>query len=148
MPQPAAALLDAFEEQMTEDTFRSVLEHARRRAAMIASTDEALALAQDAITDTLGHVTPWEPAASSLAAHLRVVISRGEVDVDDADTDAPHFWRPARREIFELLDFARVRLELAWRGLRGDRSLNGGGEGLRDWPRAVSPPRSVARAAG
>lgn len=97
------ATLDAFEAQMTEDSFRAVLE--------AAPSDDAVVVVQDAITDTLNGVVRWEPDAATLAAHLRDVVAR-------ALGDGGGGWRPARRQIFELLDFTRVRLELAWRDLR------------------------------
>lgn len=77
-----AELLDAFEDQLTEDSFRRVLEYGRRRVAMMkvagvaVATDEAAVMSQDAITDTLTRVAQWEPTAVSLATHLRGVIRR------------------------------------------------------------------------
>jgi|GEM_PF-5567117 len=128
--QPAAldpVTLDAFEEQMTEDSFRCVLEYGRRRAAAMyaggVAPDDAAAMAQDAVTETLTRAAPWDPTRSSLAAHLCGVIRRRALGerADDASTDELDRlppWRAARRDVFDLLDFTRVRLELAWRDLR------------------------------
>lgn len=121
------ATLDAFEAQMTEDTFRNVLEYRRRRVAMMAAmgvaVGDASALEQDAITDTLAGVAGWDPATTSLAAHLRAVIRRRSTAISEPlvtaeDEETPLPFRVERRAVFELLDFARVRLELAWRELR------------------------------
>lgn len=133
VPRVEPAMLDAFEEQMTEEAFRAVLEYGRRRVAMLRAAgveialDEATAMGQDAITDTLNRIARWDASAVPLATHLMAVIRQsawarltGETLLDTTDELGrdPRAWSVTRREVFDLLDFTRVRLELAWRDAR------------------------------
>ena len=96
------AMLEAFDDQLTDDTLRTLLEV------------DAAALIEDAITDTLTGDASWEPGTVSLATHLATSLHRAIGDRDRVGSVSRH-------AIAELSAFARVRLELAWRAIRAQR---------------------------
>jgi hypothetical protein len=73
-------MLAAFERDLTEQVMERLLSFAKRRVAMLAkvgvrrTADDARAMVQDAITDTLTRVVTWDPQRVTLEKHLRLVI--------------------------------------------------------------------------
>jgi hypothetical protein len=73
-------MLAAFERDLTEPVMERLLSFAKRRVAMLAkvgvrrTADDARAMVQDAITDTLTRVVTWDPQRVTLEKHLRLVI--------------------------------------------------------------------------
>ncbi len=104
------AMLEAFDDQLTDDTLRTLLEAA------------AAALIEDAITDTLTGDAGWEPGTVPLASHLAASLRRAIGDRDGGPLgDRDRVGSVSRHAIAELSAFARVRLELAWRAIRAQR---------------------------
>ena len=73
-------MLEAFEKTLTEAVMERLLSFAKRRVAMLAKAgvrrtpDDARAMVQDAITDTLTRVVTWDPQRVTLETHLRLVM--------------------------------------------------------------------------
>lgn len=77
---PSEEWIDAFDQQNTDEMRKAAKRFARSRARWVAQAggrgDDAYAeeLVQDALTDTLLGSLSWDPAAKSLAQHLRDVV--------------------------------------------------------------------------
>jgi hypothetical protein len=77
---PNEEWIDAFDQQNTDEMRKAAKRFARSRARWVAQAggrgDDAYAeeLVQDALTDTLFGSLSWDPAAKSLAQHVRDVV--------------------------------------------------------------------------
>lgn len=75
-------MLEVFEQQLTPDAARRLLELATRRTAMLRAAgvaveaDEARLLVLDAIAETLAQLAYWRPGEDPLSLHLRGVVKR------------------------------------------------------------------------
>lgn len=81
-PRIEPELLEVFEQQLTPDAARRLLELATRRTAMLRAAgvaveaDEAKLLVLDAINETLAQLAYWRPGEDPLSLHLRGVVKR------------------------------------------------------------------------
>lgn len=81
-PRMEPELLEVFEQQLTPDVARRLLELATRRTAMLRAAgvavehDEAKLLVLDAIAETLAQLAYWRHGEDPLSLHLRGVVKR------------------------------------------------------------------------